>query len=292
VLETAAEGTVVDGSVYAIPHWACALFLFHFAHDAKVAAANTRDALVAAIGSNHERGRGLLIDWKGHSTLNELYADSLLDLGLSPCETLTALTSDQLHPAAKSALSELIALSDIGSGRSEVAHEAWPPYYALEFAHGRGRALVGYSERMHHILQEIGAPTDSTPVVDPRTVSVKLYNQGGETGVPLLWVDSFAIAAGVTGEKLEAARKFLTFVVQDEIYREVLLLEGKAPQYLLPAYRNLFNDPALLMEAPLYSEFLPGLENAATLVGAGLPAAIEKTGALLDRELPANLRRE
>jgi hypothetical protein len=54
--------------------------------------------LVRAIGTNHERGRGLLVDWKGHNTLAELYADCLLDLGLSPDEPIKALGSDQLHP--------------------------------------------------------------------------------------------------------------------------------------------------------------------------------------------------
>lgn len=291
VLKAAADGVVVNGSVYAVPHWTCALFTFFFGHDTKLVAASTRAELVAAIGVNHERGRGLLVDWKGHSTLAELYADCLLDMGLSAGETITALSSEQLHPAAEAALSELIALSDVGSGRSDVAHKAWPPYYALEFAHARGRALVGYSERMHHILHEIAMPTDPTPVIDPRTISVKLYNQGGQAGVPLLWVDSFAIAKGVTGAKLIAAQKFLMFAVRDELYRAVLLPPGKAPQYLLPAYRNLFTDATLVEAAPLYPKFLLGLDKAASVVGVGLPQAIEKTGTLLDKKLPPNLQR-
>ncbi len=292
VLRPAADSVMVSDAVYGTPHWVCALFTFHFAHDTKVATATTRADLAAAIGSRHERGRGLLVDWKGHSTLAELYADCLLDLGLSPAETLSALQADQLHPTARSALEEVIGLSDPGTGRSDVAHKAWPPYYALEFAHGRGRALVGYSERMHHILEEIVKPTDPTPVIDPRSITVKLYNQGDRLGVPLLWVDSFAIAKEVTGAKLDAACKFLAFAVRDDIYRAVLLPPGKAPQYLLPAYSDLFTDPALKGEAPLYPKFLPGLENATSLAGLGLPQALEKTGELLDKKLPANLEHQ
>ncbi len=292
VLKAAANAVVVDGSVYGLPHWTCALFLFYFTHDTRVAEADTGEQLITAIGRNHERGRGLLVDWKGHSTLTELYADCLLDLGLSPSETLTVLARGQLDPRAKTTLSEFIALSDVGSGRGDVAHKAWPPYYAIEFAHARGRTLVGYSERMHHILQEIGAPTDSTPVVDPRTISVKLFNQGGQAGVPLLWVDSFAIASETRGAKLDAAQKFLMFAVRDDIYRAALLPADKAPQYLLPAYSSLFSDAALVKAAPLYPKLLPGLESATSLVGKGLPQVIEKTGALLDKELPVNLQRE
>lgn len=290
VLKAAADGAKVDRVVYGVPHWSCALFTFFFGHDAKVAGASTRAELVSAIGANHERGRGLLVDWKGHSTLSEFYADFLLDMGLSAEETINTLSSEKLDPEARAALSELIALSDVGTGRSDVAHKAWPPYYALEFAHGRGRALVGYSERMHHILQEIAMPTDTTPVIDPRTISVKLYNQGAQSGTPLLWVDSFAIAKGVTGSKLRAAQRFLSFAVRDELYRDVLLPAGKSPQYLLPPYRNVFTDTELVKAAPLYPKFLSGLDKAATLVGVGIPQAIEKTGVLLDKKLPPNLQ--
>lgn len=289
VIKAAADATKVDGAIYAVPHWSCALFTFFFMHDTRLAAANTRTDLISVIGSTHERGRGLLVDWKGHITLTELYADSLLDLGVSPEDTVKALSNEHLNPNAKSALSDLIALSDVGSGRSEVAHKAWPPYYALEFAHGRGRALVGYSERMHHILQEITKPTDPTPVVDPRTISVKLFNQGDKSGVPLLWVDSFAIDKSVTGPKLTAAQQFIEFAVRDDQYLSVLLPPDKAPQYLLPAYRNLYTDTKLVEAAPLYPKFLVGLDKAASLVGVGIPQAIEKTGEQLDKKLPTNL---
>lgn len=106
--------------------------------------------------------------------------------------------------------------------------------------------------------------------------------------MPLLWVDSFAIAKGVPGAKLDAAQKFLEFAVRDDTYREALLPTGTAPRYLLPAYRNLFTDAALTSAAPLYPQFLPGLDNAQSLTGSGLPAALDKVGGLLDKKLPTN----
>jgi hypothetical protein len=81
-------------------------------------------------------------------------------------------------------------------------------------------------------------------------------------------------------------------ILRIPVYWEALLPAGKPLQYLLPAHRNLFSDAALVGTAPLYPKFLLGLENAITLVGAGFPQAIEKTGALLDKKLPANLQRE
>ena len=104
VLKAAAESVSVDGLIYALPHWICALYTFHFSQDPAVGTANTQEALVRALARITNAGVVCSLTGKGINTLAELYADCLLDLGLSPEETIKALGSDQLHPAAKNAL--------------------------------------------------------------------------------------------------------------------------------------------------------------------------------------------
>ena len=124
----------------------------------------------------------------GNSTVSELYLDALLDLGLPSDDIVNILKSEKLNDKAFKTMSEIVKLSDQGLGRGVLTHKAWPPYYAHEFAHGRGRALIGYSERMFHILDEIMNPKDFTPVIYPQTINVKIFNQGLNTGNPLAWV--------------------------------------------------------------------------------------------------------
>ena len=88
----------------------------------------------------------------------EIYVDCLFDMGYTQKEVLKQLSSGILNKDAIKNIDKLVELCDPGIGRSVLAHDAWPPYYPLEFAHGRGRSLVGYSERMFHILSEIKIP--------------------------------------------------------------------------------------------------------------------------------------
>ena len=94
-----------------------------------VSAAKTRKMLADAIGDNHERNRGLLVDMSGHFTLGELYLDNLLDLGFKSDEIISILASNELSSDATQSLSEIISLMDIGIGRGILTHKAWPPLY-------------------------------------------------------------------------------------------------------------------------------------------------------------------
>ena len=285
----AINGSQFNSTNYGVPHWVCGLFLFYFSHDEKMASASNCDSIVAAIGKRHERNRGLLIDMAGNSTVAELYLDALLDNGLSVKDIISTLKSGDLNDVAFTTMSNIVNLADRGTGRGVLTHKAWPPYHAHEFAHGRGRALVGYSERMHHILKEIMAPTDMTPVVWPESISVNLFNQGSDSGKPLAWVDTFAIASDLSGKKLEAAYAFLNFMMQDDTYIATLLPEGKPPLYLLPAFKSAFANQNLLKSAPLYQKFKVDLESAQNISSIGLPTMLEETGKLLNKKLPNNL---
>lgn len=288
-LEFAENASHWNGLRYGIPHWTCALFLFYFDHDGKVKGAQDAKALEAAIGVPHERGRGLLIDMGGHYTLGELYVDCLIDQGLSLAEILTSLNTGELYQPAIDAMTRILFLSDVGLARSDLAHDAWPPYFTHEFAHGRGRALVGYSERLYYILSEIKSPTDPTPVVDPQRIRAKLFNQGASTARSLAWVDCFVIDKSLNGRRLDAAYNFLQFVTSDEAYLLALLPPESPPQYLLPAYKMVFTIPELVRQAPLYSDFLTSLNGVQSFSAPSLGNTLRRVGDKVNKTLPKHL---
>src|SRR5262245_43177112 len=149
-----AEDAVSSGSSwFGIPHWVCTNFLFSRPEDALNAAA-TLDDVVNAITAKHAAGRGLLIDMKGRSTLGELYLDALLD------KYRTLPSAARFVPVANrdqtviEDLKTVRALCDADLCRDSDYHER-VGFYARLFARGQGRALVGYSERLYYVGDEV-----------------------------------------------------------------------------------------------------------------------------------------
>jgi hypothetical protein len=239
----------------------------------------------------HEKGRGLLIDMGGHYTLGELYVDCLLDQGLTVNEVIASLNTGSLYQPAVDAMTRILSLSDVGLARSEIAHDAWPPYFSHEYAHARGRALVGYSERLFYILSEIRSPTDPSPTVDPQRIRAKLFSQGKSNTSSLAWVDSFVLDKTLDGERLDAAYKFLEFATSDEAYLLALFPPASPPQYLLPAYQKAFAAPEIIRRAPLYKDFLTGLMNVHSFSFPSLGDTLRRYGKMLDETLPKHLIR-
>ncbi len=291
VLKFAKKASSWDSIPYGIPHWTCALFLFYFDHDKNVKNAKNLSDLESGIGIMHEKGRGLLIDMAGHYTLGELYADCMLDQGLTIHEVLENIESGSLYQPAVDAMTKLLYLSDVGLSRSELAHNVWPPYFTHEFAHARGRALIGYSESLFYILSEIKQPTDFTPTIDPQRIRAKLLNQGKASASSLAWVDSFVIDKSLRGRRLDAAYKFLEFVTSDKAYVSALFPPASPSQYLLPAYRKTFTVPEIINKAPLYPDFLSCLGNVKSFSTPSLGDKLRKYGEMLDKKLPKHLIR-
>ena len=284
-LPVALSASTWGAKLYGVPHWTCALFLFYLRDDAPIADAHNFPDLQAAIGREHRRGEGLLVDMKGKATLTELYIDALLDLGFSPPEVAASLERKTLEKKAVSRLEEVLGLSALGDARSEAHHDAWPPWHAVAFARGQGRAVVGYSERMFHILNALEGMR-GVGALSGRSIGVKVFNQGNATAKPLSWVDSFVVDATVSDEKLEAAYAFLQFMASDELYLKCLLpQEGKPPLYLLPAYESTFKRKELLAVAPMYRVFFKGVQQASTVRIPHFSEISQKIGTLLDQRL-------
>ncbi len=280
------EASQYDDKLYGVPHWVCALFLFHLKNDREVQSVTSRASLVNAIGKTPQKGRGLLLYMGEQYTLGELYVDCLFDLGLTVKETMATLETGTLYSPAVMAMKELLSLTDHGISRSEKLFNVWPPIQTHEFTHARGRALVGYSERMYYILKEIERPTEPTPVLDPANITVSIFNQGMESTTSLAWVDTFVLNSQLSKEKVDAAYKFLNFISSDALYIKKLLPHDSPPLYLLSPYEKTYTLSEFAEAAPLYPTFRKELHSVSGFTTENLDLTLRSLGGKLDAILP------
>ncbi len=278
----AARAAFQGGVWYGAPHWVCGNFLFYRKQDAEMASVASQADLARVIGSAPAPGAGLLIDMKGASTLGELYLNAAFYRYSLPDSVLPRLAS-QPTPELADDLRGILALASPGFGRDEAYHNR-TGFYARQFARGRGRALVGYSEALHHTLGETAnACLHEEKCLGGMNIGVKSWPPS-DAGAPTAgWVDLFVIDARVEGQKLSDAKAFIRFMLSDEAYRTALLPEpGGAPRYLLPAREAIYRDPAILAAAPLYPAMRALLADAVPLSMPGLNQRLLRIGEKLD----------
>jgi thiamine pyridinylase len=278
-----AQDAVASGSDwYGVPHWLCTNFLFADADD-PLGRAATFDDIVNAIGAAHPAGQGLLIDLKGRLTLGELYLDALLD----KYKTLAAAA-----PFVPVAYRDQAVVGDLETARTlcdgdlcrDADYHASVSFYARLFARRQGRALVGYSERLYYVGEEVlnGCRKGECRALDRiAMVPLPLSSRGSQ---PFAWVDSLAIRRQCTGACLADAEAFIRETTSVDAVRAQLTPEpGDAPRYLMPALDALYTDPKLLAAAPLYRKFRPALQDAIAVRQAGLNASLREMGGYLDK---------
>jgi thiamine pyridinylase len=278
-----AEDAVRSGSSwFGVPHWVCTNFIFSRPQDPLNAAA-TLDDVVNAIGDTRPAGRGLLIDLTGRLTLGELYLDALLD------KYKTLANADPFVPLANrdqavvDDLKKVRRLCDSDLCRDSEYHDR-VGFYARLFARGQGRALVGYSERLYYVGDEVlsACRKGECQGLDQITmVPLPLSSKGSQ---PFAWVDSFAVSSKCSRQCLRDAEAFIRHTTSIDAVRAQLTPGwGEAPRYLMPALSGLYSDPELLKSAPLYSKLYPTLQNAIAVREAGLNKALRDMGAHLDK---------
>src|SRR5262249_6606471 len=286
VLRVAEEAVTSGPSWFGVPHWVCTNFLFSRPDD-PLSHAATLDDLTVAIGENHPAGRGLLIDLKGRSTLGELYLDALLDkyktlAGADPF--VSVATRDQ---AVVDDLKKVRQVCDRDLCRDADYHDR-VGLYARLVARDQGRALVGYSERLYYVGDEVlnACKKGECRGLDQITmVPLPLSSKGSQ---PFAWVDSFAIASTCARRCLQDAEAFIRDTTGvDAVRAQLTPGSGEAARYLMPALDALYTDPQLLQSAPLYSKLYAAVQRAVAVREAGLNKALREMGAHLDRnELP------
>jgi thiamine pyridinylase len=283
-----AARNILINSGYVFPHWVCANFLISNAADAPMSGIKTLGDLERVIGKNPTLKNGLLIDMKGKLTLGELYADALFD-HYNNLDTLKKYANvANLNKPTIDNLNRIPDLTYSNWGRVDSYHDK-TGFYQKQFAKGNGRALVGYSESLYHIMNEIGNScyNEEGCVANNLEISeVPFSDKGSNT---LGWVDAFGIDSKVTGAKLHDANNFIIFLLTDMMYRKALIPDwGDAPRYLLPAFRHLYTDAEILKTAPYYTKLLPLVEKVTTFSSDGISPALRQIGKKLDKEYLKN----
>jgi thiamine pyridinylase len=293
-VRVAEEAVVVDGVTYGVPHWLCTNFLFVRKGD-PLEQAKTLQDLRAAFGGRGKPEEGLLMDLKGKSTLGETYLDALIDRDRDMDAASQHLTLATLDAEIGRVLDEIRSFCEPGMCRNDGYHDA-AGFYARMFAHKRGRALVGYSERLHYIHGEYqngcrkdskGKSAECVAPVDEEisVVPLPLSDKGSQ---PFAWVDSLAIAQSCDGQCASDAAAFIELATKAGSVLAALVpkeYSGESPRYLLPALASLYNDPNLQKAAPLYDNLEPALRNAVLVRADSLVPNLREIGNKLDTDL-------
>ncbi|WP_029583842.1 hypothetical protein [Bradyrhizobium sp. URHD0069] len=285
------------GVTYGTPHWVCGNFLIYRSPDTALREVRTLHDLENAFSQPLRERGGLLIDLKGSSTLGEMYLDGLMDLYQSTALALQRLDAQNPDRSVLNAMERVIKLSQSRFGRDEDYHQR-SGFYGRQFARGNGRALVGYSELLHYVLTEASQSClHDEKCVDPARgkhasqIAVTEWPLADEGSQPIGWVDLFVVDVAVKGQRLRDARAFISFMIENETYRMLLIPDlniREAPRYLLPAREDVYSDSDVLAAAPLYTSFRKAINNAISVSAPKLNERLRAMGAALDGALPGN----
>jgi thiamine pyridinylase len=280
-LQSAQKRTFIGEVAYGYPHWVCANFLFYRKGDSAVADAATLAGLEQTLGSQEQGQQELLGDFKGKSTLGEFYLMSLFDrygTWAAVESHLGGLEQTQVNDVMR-----LAALCRQGYCHDEGRHDKTGSYGG-DFARGKARTLVGYSETLYYVGAEKRLCGDADGCLSPDELDAGLVPVDDRGVTPMVWVDSFVISASCTGQCERNVLAFVRFVNSEETQR--LVLTGSPPRYLLPARASLYSDPTVLKAAPLYPKLKSLVENAESPSSPGLNARLRDDGKAIDGLLP------
>jgi len=286
VLAVAWKASQIESVRYGFPHWVCGNFLFFHTDDKALSQVKSLSDLEAAIGPiGKGGGPRLMTDLKGKSTLGEFYLETAFDHYGNWTAVLPHLSS--LDPILQSDLIRLRSLCDADYCRSQDYHENKPEIYGRQFARGRARALIGYSETLNAVLNETNesCSIDEKCLTDDKIGVLELGTD--DAGLhQVAWVDSFSVDTKCTGQCAKDAISFISFMDSDDTYKYILLHAGASPAYLLPAKKSLYNDADVLKDAHLYPQLEEIIQKAEVPSTEGLNETLRKIGKDLDSKLP------
>ncbi len=243
------KGCMVDGRLYAIPRLACTyVLIYRQGDDAIEKVVGLRD-LYAVLGKGSEvkvpeKNMGLLIDLTGGTDCACLYLDAVSDTTgryslhpkLPPATDLDNEGLNDIRLLARMAGKTQATLSEPENG---------PPQRPAWFGDGRGRAFVGYSERLYFI-----------PKSAHDKLRVRALPMDDENKVNLFFVDMLAINSSLRGDRRRLALELINVCTAKDTMLECLTPQDddKPSQYLLPVRASVFQDVTLLKKAPLYKD--------------------------------------
>jgi thiamine pyridinylase len=287
LLRSAVRGAQVNATWYGEPHWVCSNFLFYRSNDAALAAAQTVADLRRVWPSQPmDPSKGLLIDLKGKSTLGEFYLMAEVER-TQDLDTVYKSLAGPIDVGAENDLMTLRRYCATGYCRDQDIHDNNAVYYAQKFAHNNARAYVGYSEGIHDVLAESALkclPSDQC--LKDSDIAVSPLPLDERSAMPMVWVDSFAIASSCTGRCLSHAIAFIKYAAAKETVLRALLSDSRGtPRYLMPARADLYSNAALVAKAHLYPKLRLMVEHAAAPSTLSLNSQVRNAGSILDSYL-------
>ncbi len=284
-LPVAEKASQIEGRWYGLPHWVCTNFLFFKLGD-RIGDVKTLSGLEDTLKGRCGSDNGLLMDAKGKSTLGELYLNALIDNYGDLAKAEPYLSVDSISTESTVAMKRAIALCDGDYCRDDGYHSI-DGFYAKQFARRRGRALVGYSERMYYLISENMNSCKKGECLKPNEIDLKPLSLSDKGTHPFAWVDQLTVSSRCSGRCLEDAVAFIGFVTAKEEVLKALRPSryDEGPRYLLPAIAELYSNEDLLNVAPLYEKMLSVLDGAIPVTGSSLNKRLREIGKKLDEDL-------
>jgi thiamine pyridinylase len=289
LLQNAYVGSILNGKRYGSAHWVCGNFLFYMKGNPPNGEIRTLKDLETFVGSDPKLK--LLVDMRGRLTLGEFYLSAAYAKYKNAAEV-----QKHISPADESLEADLVRvlkLCPVGSCRDQIFHQD-TGIYGQEFALGRSKALIGYSELLHSVLKE-GVLEGTLQDSDLRVAALPLDDAGA---VQISWVDSFAIGTSCKDDCYERASRFLRFMQRDDVYLKLLLPDRPSflhnpagpeavPAYLLPAKRSLYSNPTLTGSASLYPTLKGIIETSIVPTSVRLNQDLRTVSSSVDAALTA-----
>jgi thiamine pyridinylase len=276
---------------YGIPHWLCSDFLLYRADKPQMAGiASVEDA--KRVLEAQDKSDRLLMDLKGGSTLGEVYLSILVEhagqtAALNGIERINpqSIKLQDLDPYVLRVIKSYVAMESPGFGRDSDYHGR-EGFYARQFARRAGSAFVGYSEETHYVLNESTQSCRHDECLKATDIAVTPWPFADHPANPVAWVDMYMLNSTLTGSDLADAEAFVRFMMKFSTY-ELLLVppDGGLPRYLLPARNDMYGDPALLSNAPLYPKFRQIIDHATPLTAKDLNDRLRAIGKTIDSSL-------
>lgn len=226
------EGCRVNGGLYGVPQLVCNDFLFTRKQDDEMKAVQSLDELYEALKDEDE----LLLDKDGRTTRICLYLYAMIDENQQYMDTYPPIEEGNLSPEA---LAALVQMKEMRLVNPEGADGSQLYYYATEFADGKGRAYIGFSETM-------SAMGESASEMDFR-----LFSMTDDEDIPVFYADVVAVNAKISEEKKKAALELMNLITGTDTLVRLSKNNGN-PRYLLTARYSVYED--LEREYPIYKE--------------------------------------
>jgi thiamine pyridinylase len=275
-----------NNKLFAIPHWIRGNFLFYSVKDSSMRTANRLKSLESAIGSQPTDKNQLLVDLKDPLRISELYLDALLnehgkiELIKKYCgiDNIDKITFGNL---------KRVSLLTYSNKSTEIFSDK-NGFYERQFAKKKGRGLVGYSESLYYIIDEIiKAGSVKQTHLCSEEISVKNWNCSDKISSSMGSVIALALNSKLkNGDRFVDADNFISYCGSKVEYRRALKPKsGEAPRYLMPPYKPYYLDTSITNYAPLYKVLYPLALRLSTFAQQGMVPKLRAVGNKINKNL-------